>query len=321
MLLFNFRTAAAAVLLILLSGFSIAIGVADMSFDAILRGDLQATSILFSSRIPRLLAVCLAGAGLSVAGLIMQQICQNRFASPDTTGTIDCALLGYVATMVLFTGMSKWLDLAVIFAFSVGGTLLFVRFLQSLQFKNTVLVPLIGIMYGSVVSALTQFMAYKYDLIQTMQSWTVANFSSVLQGNYELLYLAVPATALAYSYASKFSAASIGESFAKNIGLDFQKIILLGVVIVAVLSSSVVMIVGVIPFLGLVVPNVVSLFIGDNMKRNLPWTAYWGVILVLVCDILGRLIIFPYEVPIAMIISILGGATFIYLVLRDRASA
>ncbi|KLV09841.1 MULTISPECIES: ABC transporter permease [Photobacterium] len=315
------RIALAAFLLVLLGVLSLSIGVAEMTLAGLLNGDFQSTSILFASRIPRLLAICLAGAGLSVAGLIMQQICQNRFASPDTTGTIDCAVLGYVATMVLFTGMSKWLDLAVIFAFALGGTLLFVRFLQSLQFKNTVLVPLIGIMYGNVVSALTQFMAYKYDLIQTMKSWTVANFSSVLQGNYELLYLAIPATVLAYRFASKFSAASIGESFAKNIGLDYQKIVLIGVVIVAVLSSSVVMIVGVIPFLGLVVPNVVSMFVGDNMKRNLPWTAFWGVILVLSCDILGRVIIFPFEVPIAMIISILGGTTFIYLVLRDKARA
>lgn len=130
------------------------------------------------------------------------------------------------------------------------------------------LVPLIGIMYGNVVSALTTFVAYKYDLVQTMNSWTVANFASVLQGNYEFLYLAIPASILAYFFAAQFSAASIGESFAKNIGLNYQKIVFIGVVLVAVLSSSVVMIVGVIPFLGLIVPNLVSMFVGDNMKKK-----------------------------------------------------
>jgi iron complex transport system permease protein len=149
----------------------------------------------------------------------------------------------------------------------------------------------------------------------------VANFASVLRGNYEFLYLALPVSVLAYAYANRFSAASVGESFAKNIGLNYQRIVLVGVILVAVLSSSVVMIVGMIPFLGLIVPNLVSLFIGDNMRRNLPWTAYAGVILVLTCDILGRLIIFPYEIPISMIISILGGSIFIYLVLRDKSNA
>ncbi|OOF27486.1 iron ABC transporter [Salinivibrio proteolyticus] len=307
--------------LVILALLSISIGVAHVSIENLLAGDTQAWTIFTTSRIPRLLAICLAGAGLSVAGLIMQQICQNRFASPDTTGTIDCALLGYVLTLVVFAGASQWLDLAMIVGTAMAGTWLFVRFLQRLKFKNTVLVPLIGIMYGNVVSSLTQFLAYKYDLIQTLQAWTVANFSSVLSGNYEILFVAVPVCAIAYAYASQFSAASIGESFAKNIGLDYQKVVLFGVMVVALLSSAVVMIVGVIPFLGLIVPNVVSLFMGDNIKRNLPWTAFWGVVLVLSCDILGRVLIFPYEVPIAMIISILGGAVFIYLVMRDKANA
>ena len=227
---------------------------ADISLASLLSGDQQTWSITLVSRIPRLLAIVLAGAGLSVAGLIMQQVTQNRFASPSTVGTIDCALLGYVVGLVLFSDASQWTLLGVIFAFAVSGTMIFVKFLQRLQFKNAVLVPLIGIMYGNVVSALTTFFAYRFDLTQSMSAWTTANFASVLQGSYEVLYLAVPVCVLAYLYASQFSAASIGESFARNIGLDFEKIVLIGVALVAVSSASVVMIVGVIPFLGLIVP-------------------------------------------------------------------
>ncbi|CAM3517834.1 ABC transporter permease [Parendozoicomonas haliclonae] len=299
---------------------SLMIGAAQFSLSELLQGDAQAWSITVISRIPRLFAVVLAGGGLSVAGLIMQQITQNRFASPSTVGTIDCAMLGYIVGLALFSDASQWSLLGVIFAFAVGGTLIFVKFLQRLKFKNAVLVPLIGMMYGNVVSALTTFMAYRFDLIQSMSSWTTANFASVLQGSYEVLYLAVPVCVLAYLYASQFSAASIGESFAKNIGLNFEKIVFIGVALVAVSTASVVMIVGVIPFLGLIIPNIVSLFMGDNMRRILPWTAYWGVVLVLVCDIIGRLVIFPYEMPISLIISIIGGGVFIYLVLRDKAN-
>lgn len=311
----------AFLLLVVLAFASLLVGVANVSLSQILAGDSHSLNILLVSRLPRLLAIVLAGAGLSIAGLIMQQIVQNRFAAPSTTGTVDWAMFGYIVALILFADMSSWVHLVTIFAFSVIGTVIFVRFLQRLKFKNTVLVPLIGIMYGNVVSSMTTFIAYKYDLVQTLGSWTVANFASVLRGNYEFLYLALPVSVLAYAYANRFSAASVGESFAKNIGLNYQRIVLAGVILVAVLSSSVVMIVGMIPFLGLIVPNLVSLFIGDNMRRNLPWTAYAGVILVLTCDILGRLIIFPYEIPISMIISILGGSIFIYLVLRDKSNA
>lgn len=311
----------AFLLLVVLACASLLVGVANVSLSQILAGDSHSLNILLVSRLPRLLAIVLAGAGLSIAGLIMQQIVQNRFAAPSTTGTVDWAMFGYIVALILFADMSSWVHLITIFAFSVIGTVIFVRFLQRLKFKNTVLVPLIGIMYGNVVSSMTTFIAYKYDLVQTLGSWTVANFASVLRGNYEFLYLALPVSILAYAYANRFSAASVGESFAKNIGLNYQRIVLVGVILVAVLSSSVVMIVGMIPFLGLIVPNLVSLFIGDNMCRNLPWTAYAGVILVLTCDILGRLIIFPYEIPISMIISILGGSIFIYLVLRDKSNA
>ncbi|MDR9829705.1 iron chelate uptake ABC transporter family permease subunit [Vibrio sp. FNV 38] len=307
--------------LVILGGASLFVGVANINLESLLAGDAHAIEILVSSRLPRLFAIGLAGAGLSVAGLIMQQIVQNRFAAPSTTGTIDCAMLGYIISLVFFSQLDNWIQLAVIMAFSVFGTLLFVRFIQRMQFKSAMLVPLIGIMYGNVVSSLTTFVAYKYDLVQTLSSWTVANFASVLKGNYELLYLAIPTSILAYLYASKFSAASIGETFAKNIGLNYRRVVMIGVMLVAVLSSSVVMIVGVIPFLGLIVPNIISQFMGDNMRKNLPWTAYWGALLVLICDVLGRVVIFPYEVPISMIISIFGGIIFIGLILKDKSNA
>ena len=310
----------AVFVLLLLAITSVSVGVANFNLADLISGDAHTTNVFYTSRLPRLLAIVLAGAGLSIAGLVMQQIVQNRFAAPSTTGTIDWAMFGYMIALIAFANMSSWIHLLIIFAFSVFGTVLFVRFLQRLKFKSTAIVPLIGIMYGNVVSAMTTFIAYKYDLVQALYSWTVANFASVLRGNYEFLYIAIPISIFTYLYANKFSAASVGETFAKNIGLNYQRIVLLGVILVAVLSSSVVMIVGMIPFLGLIVPNIVSLFIGDNMRRNLPWTTYTGVLLVLSCDIVGRLVIFPYEVPISMIISMLGGVIFIYLILRDKSN-
>ncbi|MGL5109436.1 MAG: iron chelate uptake ABC transporter permease subunit VctD [Vibrio ordalii] len=301
--------------LLVVSLSSLFVGVGNLSLMALLQGDAHAWQLLFSSRLPRLLAIVLAGAGLSIAGLIMQQISQNRFAAPSTSGTIECAMLGYVLSLVFFGhGESLWL----IFSVSIAGTLLFVQLIQRVQFKNAIFVPLIGIIFGNVVESAASFIAYKYDAIQNLSSWTVANFANLLKGDFELLYIAIPVALFSYLYAARISAVGMGKDFAVNLGLNYQQVLVIGVCLVSVMSATVVMIVGQLPFLGLIVPNLVSHYYGDNLRKNIPRTAIFGALLVLLCDLGGRLIIFPYEVPISMIISILGGSVFIVLLLRGQ---
>ncbi|PQJ84285.1 iron chelate uptake ABC transporter permease subunit VctD [Aliivibrio sifiae] len=301
--------------LIVLSFSSVFIGVADLSLSAIFRGDTEALELLVVSRFPRLLAILLSGAGLSIAGLIMQQISQNRFAAPSTSGTIECAMFGYVLSLVFF-GHGD--NLFLIFAMAIGGTLLFIQFIHRIQFKNAIYVPLIGIIFGNVVSSAATFVAYKYDAVQNLSAWTVANFANILQGNYELLYIAVPISVISYWYATRLSAVGMGKDFATNIGLNYKQILFLGIILVSVMSATVVMIVGQLPFLGLIVPNLVAQFYGDNLRKNIPLTAIVGAILILVCDVVGRVIIFPYEIPISMIISILGGVVFIFFIMKGK---
>jgi len=302
-------------LLVLLSIASVFVGVADLSLAAILAGDTDAIELLLISRLPRLLAILLSGAGLSIAGLIMQQISQNRFASPSTSGTIECAMLGYVLSLV-FLGHGD--SLLLIFGMAIAGTLLFIQFIHRIQFKNAIYVPLIGIIFGNVVSSAATFVAYKYDAVQNLSAWAVANFASILQGNYELLYIALPISIISYWYATRLSAVGMGKNFATNIGLNYKQVLFIGIILVSVMSASVVMIVGQLPFLGLIVPNLVAQFYGDNLRKNIPLTAIIGAILILLCDVIGRVIIFPYEIPISMIISILGGTVFIFFIVKGK---
>lgn len=301
-----------------LSVLSLFVGVADLSLEDLLAGDPQAWELFLVSRVPRLIAICLSGAGLSIAGLIMQQISQNRFASPSTSGTIECAMLGYVLSLVFFGNGN---NLLLIFGCAMGGTLLFVRFIHTVQFKDAIYVPLVGIIFGNVVSAAAVFLAYQYDFIQNLATWTVANFSTILQGNFELLYIFIPVSLFSYWYATRLSAVGMGKEFAINIGLNYQQVVIIGVTLVSIIAAAGVMIVGELPFLGLIVPNLVALYMGDNARRNIPYTALCGAILVLLCDVVGRVIIFPYEVPISMIISVIGGAVFIALIAKERRHA
>lgn len=303
--------------LVLLSVASLFVGVGQLNLASLLAGDSASWHLLFTSRIPRLFAVLLAGAGLSIAGLIMQQISQNRFASPSTSGTIECAMLGYIISLVLFGSEQLWL----VFGVAMAGTLLFVQFINRIQFKNAIFVPLVGIIFGNVVDSLATFIAYKYDALQNLSSWTVANFANLLQGDYELLYIAIPFAIFSYLYAARISAVGLGKDFATNLGLNYQQVLIIGVLLVSVMSASVVMIVGMLPFLGLIVPNLVSHFFGDNLRRNIPLTAILGALIVLCCDLAGRLIIFPYEIPISTIISILGGSVFIFFILKGQKDA
>lgn len=304
--------------LLLLSLCSLFVGVGQLSFSALVQGDEVAWQLLLTSRIPRLLAVLLAGGGLSIAGLIMQQISQNRFAAPSTSGTIECAMLGYVLSLVLFGHGDS---LLLIFSTAMIGTLIFVQFIQRIQFKNVVFVPLIGIIFGSVVQSAATFIAYRYDALQNLSGWAVANFANLLSGDFELLYIAIPVAILSYLYAARISAVGMGKDFAINLGLNYQQVLTLGVCLVSIMAASVVMIVGQLPFLGLIVPNLVSYFYGDNLRKNIPRTALFGASLVLVCDIVSRVLIFPYEIPISMIISIIGGIAFIVLILRGSQHA
>lgn len=301
--------------LLVLSSVSVFVGVGELSLQQVISGDEKALDLLVTSRIPRLLAILLAGAGLSIAGLIMQQISQNRFAAPSTSGTIECAKLGYVLSLVLF-GHGN--NLLLVFGAAMAGTLLFVTFIQRIQFKNAVFIPLIGIIFGSVVDSVATFIAYKYDALQNMSGWAVANFANILQGDFELLYIAIPVAIFSYLYAARISAVGIGKDFSVNLGLNYQQVVVIGVLLVSVSSASVVMIVGQLPFLGLIVPNLVSHFFGDNLRKNIPLTAVFGALLVLSCDLVSRLIIFPYEIPISMVISILGGSVFIFLILGGQ---
>ncbi|WP_413283263.1 ABC transporter permease [Vibrio sp. MA40-2] len=296
-----------------LSFASLFVGISDLSLYALFNGNSDAWDLLFTSRLPRLFAILLSGAGLSIAGLVMQQISQNKFAAPSTAGTIECATFGYMLSLLIFGhGNALWL----IFLCAILGTLLFIKLIQSIQFKNAVFVPLIGIIFGNVINSIVIFIAYKYDALQNLSGWTMANFANILTGDFELLYIAIPVAVFTYFYATSISAVGIGKSFAINLGLKYNQIVSIGVVLVSVMAASVVMIVGQLPFLGLIVPNVVSYFFGDNLRKNIAPTALLGACIVLVCDVLSRIIIFPYEMPISIVISIVGGLVFMSLLLK-----
>lgn len=293
------------VLLILLSLLSLFIGVMDMEL-----------SILYLSRLPRLVSIIVAGSSMSIAGLIMQQISQNKFVSPTTATTVDAAKMGVLASLIFFSASSSMAKMLISFIFALGGTFLFMQLLRKIKVKNNIFIPLMGMMLGNIIDSISTFIAYRFDLVQNMSTWLQGDFSMIIKGRYELLYISVPLLFIAYFYANKFTIAGMGEDFAINLGLNYQLVINIGVGIVALISALVIITIGRIPFLGLIIPNIVTIFKGDNMKENISYTALVGAIFLLASDIIGRLIIYPYEISISLTVGIIGSGIFLYLLLR-----
>lgn len=307
------------VLLIVLSIVSLFTGVTSISILDIFSLNEQQLQVLTITRIPRLVSLLIAGISMSVAGLIMQQLSRNKFVSPTTAGTDDSAKLGILVSMMVFSSASTMQKMLIAFVFALLGTLLFMKLLEKIKFKDAIFIPLVGLMFGNIINSVTTFFAYKNDLIQNITSWLQGSFSSVMTGTYELIYVSVPLLIIAYLYANKFTIAGMGEEFSVNLGMNHKRVVNIGLIIVALVSVVVILSVGAIPFLGLVVPNIVSLYMGDNLKKSLIHTALLGAIFLLACDILGRLIIYPYEIPIALTVGVIGSILFLYLLMRRRA--
>ena len=285
----------------------------DIDLASLLSGDGEAMRIFLISRLPRLLAILCTGVGMSVAGLIMQQLCMNKFVSPTTGATISSAQFGILLALLFLPSSTLWGRAFFAFAAAIAGTWIFVWFIQRIQFKDVVMVPLVGIMFGNVIGGITNYLAYRYEMTQALSSWLVGHFSLVLRGRYEIVYLVVPLVLVAFLFANHFNIVGMGRDFSQNLGVRYTLVLFMGLSIAAAITAAIVVIVGSISYIGLIVPNIVAMFKGDKIRGSLLDTALFGAIFVLACDMIGRVVIAPYELPIELIVGILGSLLFIGL--------
>lgn len=304
------------IVLIILSIISLFVGVTNISVNDILSFNIDKIQILLISRLPRLIAIIVAGVGLSISGLIMQQISKNKFVSPTTAATADFAKLGILFCIMIIPGATIMQKMIISFIFAGLGTILFMKMIKAIKIKNIIFVPLIGMMLGKIIGSITTFFAYKYDLVQNISSWMEGDMSLIMKGSYELLYLSVPMVIIAFLYANKFTIVGMGEDFAINLGVNYNFVVNVGLAIVSLICAVTIITVGNIPFLGLIIPNIVSLYSGDNLKKTLYHTALLGPIFLLACDILGRFIIFPFEMSISLTVGVIGSIIFLYMIIR-----
>jgi iron complex transport system permease protein len=303
--------------LTILSLSSLLVGVGDLSLSRL--PDRAALELLAISRIPRTVAAILAGSGLAIAGLIMQTLARNRFVEPSTAGTAQSAELGIVLVTLLWPAASLLAKSLAATVIALLATAFFLMTAHRLPPAQPFLVPLFGLVYGGVIGAAVTFVAWQADLLQYLSIWTNGDFSGVLRGRYEVLWIGAVMVVIAWLIADRLTIMTLGREASVGLGLDYTRMLQLGLVIVAVVSALSVVVIGMIPFVGLVVPNIVTRLKGDNLRGTLPMVAASGAILVLGCDILGRLIRYPYEIPVGTVMGCVGGLIFLWLLFRRPA--
>ncbi|HHX69166.1 MAG TPA: iron chelate uptake ABC transporter family permease subunit [Gallicola sp.] len=302
----------AIILVFILGIISLFTGVYD------LQGQEDGMDMFFITRVPRTAALMLTGAAMSISGLVTQLITQNRLVEPTTTGTIEWAGLGLIFVYLIFPAPSLVLRMTGAIIFSFIGTMIFFLFLRKVKLRSSLIVPIIGMMLGAVISAISTFIGLVFQMTQNIETWFVGSFAPVQIGRYEYLWFIVIATILIFFYADRLTLAGLGEDIATSLGANYNKIVILGTGIISLIVGIVAAVIGNLPFLGLIVPNIVSMYRGDDLRSNLPWVCVLGMGIITLCDIISRTIIMPFEVPVSLMLGTLGAIVFIIMLLQQR---
>ncbi|MFD2830804.1 ABC transporter permease [Corticicoccus populi] len=303
---------AAVIGVMILAIISLFVGVYDI------RGQEDGWDMFFITRVPRTAALLLTGAAMAMAGLVMQLITQNKFVEPTTTGTMEWAGLGLLFVYLMFPSPTLMLRMLGAIVFSFVGTMVFFLFLRRVKLRSSLIVPIIGLMLGAVISAFSTFVGLFFNMSQNIQNWFIGSFAPIQAGRYEYLWIIIIITILIFMLASRLTIAGLGEDIAKSLGLNYNTIVLIATMLIAVAVGIVAAVVGNLPFLGLIVPNIISMFRGDDLKSNLPWVCVLGMGIITVCDIISRTIIMPFEISVSVILGTVGAVVFIIILLRQR---
>lgn len=283
-------------------------------------GQADGRDMFFITRVPRTIALMLTGAAMAMTGLIMHLVTRNKMVEPTTIGTTEWAGLGLLAVYLLVPGPSLVLRMTGAIVFSFAGTMIFFLFLRRVRLRSSLIVPIMGLMLGAVISALSTFVTLYFNMSQVIENWFIGSFAPVQIGRYEYLWIIVVVTVILFLYANRLTIAGLGEEVATTLGVNYNRLIVLANALIAVCVGIVAAVIGNIPFLGLIVPNVISMIRGDDLRSNLPWVCLTGMGTITLCDIIARVVIMPFEVPVSLILGTAGAVVFILILLRQRRS-
>lgn len=325
-------TVAAALLLISFTA-GLGIGPGTLSFSDFLtvfagNGDELQNRILFTIRLPRLLAAVLSGLALSVSGAIMQSVLRNPLGSPFTLGISNAAAFG-ASLAIMFPGLisflpSEWMQQLAVslsaFAWALMGCF-FILFMARQRGASPVNIVLAGIIASTLFAALTSGLQFFADdtRLASIVYWT---FGDLSKGTWRDLYIqasiVLPVIAFFMINARHYNALNQGDDTAHSLGVNVKQLRLISMVLASLATAAIVSVYGMIAFVGLVIPHIVMRLIGGNETYLIPATAITGATFLLICDIVARTVISPVTLPVGIVTSVIGAPVFIFLMIKTN---
>ena len=283
-----------------------------------------AASIVLSVRLPRVLAVALTGAALSLSGAAMQGLLKNPLADGSTLGVSSGASLGAVIAIafgVRFASLplAGTTVLSVVFAFLSLMLILGLayRFDCSLSTNTIILIGVIFSMFAS--SLISLIVTFASDRLKSITFWTMGSLQGTTYSQVLLLLGAFLVFGLPiFLSARELNAFAVGEETARHIGVNVRRAKLVILIAVSGLLGVAVSVGGTIGFVGLVTPHMVRFLTGPNHARLLPASAFTGAIFLLLADLAARMLLDPIELPIGVVTSLIGAVAFLMIFRRSR---
>lgn len=281
-------------------------------------GTSAAQRIFWYVRLPRTVACLLAGAGLAVAGTIIQKVLANNLASPSIIGVNAGAGLA-VSICCAFGIYSAWAVAGASFAGAVCATMLVVLAGRKSKASKTTVV-LGGVAVTACLNALTETVITMVpDAALSSRDFRVGGFSSVDQGRLiPAGILIILGIVLVCTLTNELDVLSLGDDTARTLGMKVSLMRNGMLTLAALLAGASVSFAGILSFVGLIVPHISRQIIGNESGKLIPFSALFGAGFVAICDLAARMIFAPFELPTGIILSILGGPFFIWLLLKRK---
>jgi iron complex transport system permease protein len=282
--------------------------------------------ILFSIRLPRILAAILVGSGLSVSGLLFQGLFRNPLADPYVIGSSGGALLGASLGVFLLPAVSiAGFGTTALLAFAgAAGAIALVYWLACVDGKTPVVALLLA---GFAVSTMLSYSSYFLEVMDNgfgsgmhvLSAWL---HGTIVQPGWDQVAIVAAMIAVGYAgsipLARKLNTLALGEEYAMNLGVSVQRTRIAVILIGSVLTAAAVALGGLISFTGLIVPHILRMILGPDHARLLPATALGGALFLLVADTAARTVIAPAELPVGVLTAFIGGPFFLYLLRKAR---
>lgn len=325
----NTSTLLSLVLLLFVTALiSLALGSTQMSWSQVAatlvgQGYSIDNLVIFDLRLPRIVMSVLIGAGLAVSGVVLQGITRNDLASPSTVGVNGGAGLGMMFLLVMVptaaTTMPMLLQLGAVFGALVITALVFaLSYRQGIMLPSRLLLVGIAIGFGAEAAMLLLSLRMSFVTYSYVASWMAGTLAADWKSIRVLLPCCVVLIPIACSRARVLNVFALGDNVAASLGVAVQRERMLLLTVATILTSACVAIGGHIAFLGLLAPHLARRLVGQNHVILFPTAALCGAILLMAGDSLGRHLFAPVEIPAGVLVGILGGIYFLYLLATTR---